>query len=97
MTPEEKLIHETRLAAFEDARAYCLAICEIRELHEDAARAINYSIDEITRQEKRRVMSPEEKAERRRKAMEFFASLPEIPPCEFCGRLVLAGRCCSRR
>lgn len=36
------------------------------------------------------------KEERRKRAIEFFNSLPPFPGLKNCGRVVLAGRCCDK-
>lgn len=40
-------------------------------------------------------LSPEERKARRERIRKEWKQLDEIPPCEFCGRLMLAGVCCD--
>lgn len=39
----------------------------------------------------------EEKKARRKKILDAWSQLDDIPPCKFCGRVVLAGVCCQKR
>lgn len=40
-------------------------------------------------------LTPEEKAARKERVLKWLDSLPEFPACKFCGRVVLAGWCCT--
>jgi ribosomal protein L32 len=41
-------------------------------------------------------MSKAEKEAKRKKAFEWLLQGDDLPACEFCGRVVLAGWCCTK-